>query len=62
MSCLFLSYKQLAERWGYAVQTLREWKMQGRLPGAIKIGGGVRFPIGYVLEVEAKGVPAFNAR
>jgi predicted site-specific integrase-resolvase len=56
-----LSYKQLAERWGVAVQTLRIWYMEGRLPGAVKFGRLVRFPIPYILQVEAKGVPAFNA-
>ena len=62
MAGLFLSYKQLAERWGVAVQTLRIWYMEGRLPGAVKFGRLVRFPLPYILQVEAKGVPVFHAR
>ena len=55
MLCLFLSYKQLAARWGVAVQTLRIWYMEGRLPGAVKFGRLVRFPVSYILQLEANG-------
>ena len=51
MAGLFLSYKQLAERWGVAVQTLRIWYMEGRLPGAVKFGRLVRFPMSYVMQL-----------
>ena len=57
-----LGYKEVAERLGVALHTLRCWKMEGRLPGVVKLGRLVKFPEWYVVELETKGVPPFNAR
>ncbi len=53
----WFSYKELAERWGMAEQTLRTWKMQGKI-NPKKFGGRVKFQMSYILELEAKGVPS----
>ncbi len=53
----WFSYKDVAERWGIAVQTLRVWKMQKKLK-PVKFGSRVKFHINYILELEAKGVPS----
>jgi excisionase family DNA binding protein len=62
MAGKMLSYKQTAERLGVALHTLRCWKMEGRLPGVVKLGRLVKFPESYVLELETKGVPPLDAR
>ncbi len=62
MSKRLYSYKEVAARIGVSVQTLRDWKMQGRLPGVVKLGRLVKFPEWYVMELETKGVPPFDAR
>ncbi len=62
MSCKMLSYKETAERLGVSLQTLRCWKMEGRLKGIVKLGRLVKFPESYVAELETKGVPPLNAR
>jgi excisionase family DNA binding protein len=54
-----LSYKQLSERSGFPVGTLRTWKMQGRIKG-VKFGSRVMFPESYVEELLKKGVPRKN--
>jgi excisionase family DNA binding protein len=56
-----LCYKEVTKLLGVSVQRLREWKMQGRLPGIVKLGSLVRFPYSYVLELMTKGVPPFHA-
>jgi hypothetical protein len=53
------SYKQLSELMGRPVQTLRYWKMQGRIKG-INQGSRVMFPESYVEELQKKGVPHKN--
>lgn len=62
MAGKMLSYKDVAERLGVSVQTLRDWKMQGRLKKVVKMGRLVKFPESYVLELETKGVAPLNAR
>lgn len=59
MSNKMLSYKELAERLGLKVGTLRTWVMQGRLKG-VKFGSRRLFPEPYVEELERKGVPPPN--
>jgi excisionase family DNA binding protein len=62
MSKRLYSYGETAEILGVSVQTLRDWKMQGRLPGTVKLGHLVKFPEAYVRELETKGVPPLYAR
>jgi predicted site-specific integrase-resolvase len=54
-----LDYKQLAELTGFQVQTLRAWKMQGRIK-PVPFGSRPRFPASYVEELLKKGVPPKN--
>jgi excisionase family DNA binding protein len=62
MAGKMFSYKEAAERLGVALHTLRCWKMEGRLPGVVKLGRLVKFPEAYLQELETKGVPPFDAR
>lgn len=54
-----LDYKQLAELTGFKVQTLRAWKMQGRIK-QVPFGSRPRFSESYVEELLKKGVPPKN--
>ncbi|MBI4826473.1 MAG: helix-turn-helix domain-containing protein [Nitrospirae bacterium] len=54
MKDVFLTYKDLAERWKFPINTLRIWKHEGKLK-AVKFGRSVRFPLAYILELESKG-------
>lgn len=55
----WFSYKEVAERLGVAAQTLRIWKMEGKIKPK-KFGGAVRFHISYILEIEEKGINNAN--
>lgn len=54
MDKLFFTDKELAERWGLAVATLRTWRTrpQQHYPKFVKIGGAVRYPIAEVERFE----------
>lgn len=39
MKKIFLSAKELAERWNISIKTLRQWRWQKKGPKFIKIGG-----------------------
>jgi hypothetical protein len=54
-----LGYKQLSERSGFPVGTLRTWHMQGRIKG-VKFGSRVMFTESYVEELLKKGVSRKN--
>jgi hypothetical protein len=54
-----LGYKQLSERTGRPVGTLRTWKMQGRIK-CVKFGSLCVFPESYVEEIIKNGVPPKN--
>jgi len=54
-----IDYKQLSERTGRPIGTLRTWKMQGRIKG-VKFGSCVMFPESYVEELLKNGVPPKN--
>jgi excisionase family DNA binding protein len=62
MSGKMLSYKETAERLGVSLHALRCWKMEGRLPGFVKLGSRVKIPKSYVVELEKKGVPPLVTR
>lgn len=47
-----LSMKDLAEREGIALQTLRAWRVQGYGPKAMKIGKFVRYRLADVIAWE----------
>jgi len=53
------SYKQLSELMGFKVQTLRTWKMQGRIK-PVQFGSRPKFTESYVEELLKKGVPRKN--
>ena len=54
MEKVFFTDKELAERWGLAVATLRTWRTrpQGHYPKFVKIGGAVRYPIAEIEKFE----------
>ena len=48
---LYLGEKQVASMLGLAVQTLRNWRFQGRGPSYVKLGPrAVRYKLGDVLD------------
>lgn len=55
MSEKYLGYKELSKRWGVAVNTLRQWVMEGILVPTMRLGRLVRFSESYILEIESKG-------
>lgn len=56
MASKLLTYKDLSERLQVPINTLRVWKMEGKLK-PIKLGRLVRFTEAQVQEIELKGVP-----
>lgn len=50
-----LTYKQVAEMLHFPENTLRTWKMQGRLK-CVKFGRSVRFRESYINELICKGL------
>jgi len=51
----YYDYKLLSARWGVAVNTLRQWVMEGVLVPSMKLGRLVRFSETYILEIESRG-------
>ena len=47
-----LTDEQVAERWGLKVQTLRNWRFQGRGPAYLKLGAAVRYDESVIEEHE----------
>lgn len=47
----FLTVEELAERWGYSVNTLNMWRSQGKGVQAIKFNG-VKYPLEAVEQYE----------
>jgi DNA-binding transcriptional MerR regulator len=51
----YYTYKDLAERWKLAVNTLRQYVMSGILVPSMRLGRRVRFSDSYIRDIEAKG-------
>jgi hypothetical protein len=51
----YYTYEELSARWKVAVNTLRQWVMQGVLVPSMRLGRMVRFSQEYILEIESKG-------
>ena len=52
-SLVFLSERQLAERWGLSQRTLQRWRAENRDPIWVRIGGNIRYRFEDVLAFEA---------
>lgn len=46
----YLRQRQLAQRWSLSVRTLEAWRLHGKGPAWLKIGGRVLYPL---VDVEA---------
>lgn len=60
---IMLSPEQLSDRWGNAVgvPTLANWRVKGKGPRFVKVGGRVRYPIADVEKWEEKRRAASTA-
>lgn len=59
---VFLTPKQLAERWGYSIHTLTAWRHRNRGPEYIRRGyRGILYPVKAVEEFETSN-PGFNLK
>ncbi len=60
---IILSPEQLSDRWGNAVgvPTLANWRVKGKGPRFVKVGGRVRYPIVDVEQWEEKRRAASTA-
>jgi excisionase family DNA binding protein len=53
------TYKQVSEITGFPENTLRTWKMQGRLK-FVKFGRSIRFRESYINELICKGLVQYG--
>ncbi len=51
-----LTRQQLAERWGIHVITIKRWEKAGRLQPNRLGPRTIRYPLGYVEQLEAEGI------
>lgn len=49
---LFLTERELANRWKLDHKTLRNWRCQKRGPNFLRIGVNIRYSIGEILRIE----------
>jgi hypothetical protein len=52
MSEVMLTSEELAARWSMAEHTLRNWRVSGRGPRFVKIGGMIRYLVEDVVAFE----------
>lgn len=45
-----LTTDQLSKRWGVSSNRLRQWRVEGKGPGFIKLGDGPKAPVRYRLD------------
>jgi predicted DNA-binding transcriptional regulator AlpA len=50
---IFLTEKQLAERWNISVKAIQRWRVVGQGPKWMKFGSAVRYPLAEVEKLEA---------
>lgn len=54
----YISARDLATRWDYSCDTVREWCQKGLIPGACKVGAGGRhewrIPLAWIADGEGK--------
>ncbi|MGE0502082.1 MAG: helix-turn-helix transcriptional regulator [Rhizobiaceae bacterium] len=51
---LFLTERELAQRWALSAKTLRNWRVSGLGPPFVKIGGAVRYSLDAVEAFESE--------
>lgn len=44
-----LTTDQLSKRWGVSSNRLRQWRVEGKGPGFIRLGDGPKAPVRYLL-------------
>jgi hypothetical protein len=53
---IFITEKQLADRWNISVKAIQRWRVVGQGPKWMKFGSAVRYPLAEVEKVEAASI------
>lgn len=58
---LYLTSRELAERWRLSEQTLANWRHAGKGPTFMRIGGRILYPLSTLTDYETKWLSQHNS-